>query len=93
MDLDSYQKFAISTRLRPFSSLYLAVGLSGEVGEVCNEVKKEVRDGKEVRQSISDELGDVLWYVSCLADSYDLKLSEIASKSVDKLTKRRSKSD
>jgi len=43
----------------------LAAGLAGEVGSVCAEIKKATRDEgtyPELRQRLTEELGDVLWY-------------------------------
>ena len=45
---------------------YLALGLVGELGEVANLMKKEIRNGDDLRCAITDELGDVLWYVAQL---------------------------
>ena len=51
-------------------NLYYAVlGLSGEAGEICNKVKKIMRDDdgeitEEKREQLSKEIGDVLWYVA-----------------------------
>lgn len=89
MDFDSYQKFTRSTRLKEFSKLYYAVGMAGETGEVCEKIKKEHRDGTDVSEGVKKELGDVLWYLSSLADSYNLPLSAIAKANIHKLNSRK----
>jgi NTP pyrophosphatase (non-canonical NTP hydrolase) len=72
---------------------YPALGLAGESGEVCEKIKKVIRDrGGEVdgatRQEIAKELGDVLWYVSQLALELGLSMAEIAQGNIDKLSSR-----
>lgn len=72
---------------------YAAMGLGGEAGEVCNKVKKLMRDnGGEItnkfREYLKAELGDVLWYVSACAREAGLDLNEIAQCNVDKLVDR-----
>lgn len=57
--------------------LYLAVALSGEVGEVCNNIKKWYRDGwsmNEIRNELAKELPDILIYLVMLAGSLDIDL-------------------
>ena len=76
MDLNNYQRQARNTALYPdlgSNPIYPALGLCGEAGEVADKVKKVLRDeagvfSDERRQAIALELGDVLWYVSQLAD-------------------------
>ncbi|MCK4576813.1 nucleoside triphosphate pyrophosphohydrolase family protein [candidate division WOR-3 bacterium] len=97
-DLDEYQKQAMAT-LNPFKNkreqLYYAIlALCGEVGELANVFKKIAyyKDTSLNGADIIDELSDVLWYVGCVADSLDIKLSEVANFSIDKLnTKRQNK--
>ena len=45
--------------------LYQSNGLAGEAGEVCNNVKKVVRDGAEF-EPVLMECGDVLFYMKRL---------------------------
>ncbi len=39
-------------------------------------------------QKLREELGDVLWYIACLASAFDLSMQEIAQANVEKLEKR-----
>lgn len=68
------------------------LGLAGESGEVCEKVKKIIRDkgGKfEVRdKEIAKELGDVIWYVSRIASYYGFSLEEIIGMNYEKLKSR-----
>jgi len=89
--LDEYQKAAMST-IYPFKDKgrqleYAVLALCGESGELANVVKKIVHykdplvDGKDVL----NELSDVLWYVACVADALNLKLSEVATFNIRKV--------
>jgi len=95
---DEYQRktsvFAAYPRETALS--YVGLGLSGEAGEVANQLKKIVRDdgGKvtpQRRASLIDELGDVLWYCAALARELELPLSEVARLNIEKLSKRHGK--
>lgn len=73
---------------------YPALGLVGEAGEIANKLKKVIRDksgvlSDEVRESVSDELGDVLWYVAQLATEMGTDLDTIAQRNIDKLSSRK----
>ena len=65
----------------------LGLGLAGEAGEVCDLLKKELAHRRKVN-SYTEELGDVLWYVSALAFACGTSLREVAKANVDKLRKR-----
>ena len=90
MNFDEYQKFARSTAIYPDECkvVYPALGLCGEAGEVAEKVKKNIRDGKSL-DGVGLELGDVLWYISALADDLGVTLEEVAQANVDKLTSRK----
>jgi len=89
MTFDEYQEFARSTAIYPTDSkvIYPTLGLCGEAGEVAEKVKKHMRDGKTL-VGVGLELGDVLWYISALADDLGVTLEEVAQANVDKLKSR-----
>lgn len=91
-----YQDEAWETAIYPHKGsniYYPALGLAGEVGEVCNRVKKVMRDHNgqldgETLKVLEKELGDALWYFAALAQELGLKLSTIAHKNLIKLQDR-----
>ena len=78
---------------KEFAFLYSALGLANEAGEVGGKVKKILRDkggvvSDETRHEIAKELGDVLWYVACVAEDFGLSLEDIATENLEKLRSR-----
>lgn len=97
VELDDYQEQALNTDVYPddkFNIGYKALGLVGEAGEVADKIKKIYRD-KDGNFNVTDEveiakeLGDCLWYISCIAAAIGFELSGIAKLNVDKLSKRK----
>ena len=99
MNFNEYQKLARSTAVYPeeHKVVYPALGLCGEAGEVAEKIKKTIRGDTaltpldKVTGSIADELGDVLWYSSALADDLGVTLEEVAQANVDKLQSRKNR--
>lgn len=97
MEFNEYQSHALSTKtVTAFSSKVelarIALGISGEAGEVAEQVKKYLRgdfDENELHTRLYGELGDVLWYIAVLADEVGLDLNSVAVLNVDKLASRR----
>lgn len=97
MNLSEYQEKARTTALYPNvgnNPYYAGLGLAGEAGEVANRIKKIQRDDGGVitdkkRAEIKKELGDVLWYVACVASEIGLDLDEVAKANIDKLASRK----
>jgi NTP pyrophosphatase (non-canonical NTP hydrolase) len=91
-----YQKQSALTARYPniLSNLqYPALGLAGEVGEVCNKIKKIYRDqdgnitgGNRI--DLKAELGDVLWYIAALCRELNLDMHDVALSNIDKLMGR-----
>lgn len=99
LTLDEYQGRAFETAIYPGKGAclsYPVMGLAGEVGEVCNQVKKIHRDDNGMvcdarREAIAAELGDVLWYCAALATELHINLSKIAQDNLAKLANRQAK--
>lgn len=96
MTFDEYQRETAKTAIYPklmHGSVYPALGLAGEAGEVAEKVKKLVRDDEGIvsedkLKDVKKELGDVLWYVSQVATEFELNLAEIAELNIAKLRDR-----
>ena len=99
MNLNSYQRIAQKTdRVRRQSGaktdsdlIVPLLGLAGEAGELLSEYKKHLRDGDShllFKDRISEELGDLLWYVANVAAKFDLKLEDIATGNLRKTQDR-----
>ncbi|HUW47254.1 MAG TPA: nucleoside triphosphate pyrophosphohydrolase family protein [Patescibacteria group bacterium] len=67
----------------------LAMGLSGESGEVTDYLKKVVyHDHPYSGKKLCDELGDVMWYLSNLAYINGIDLEIVMEENIKKLKKR-----
>lgn len=67
---------------------FVFLGLFGETGSLLSELKKQERDqvsSRDFRDSVMEELGDVLWYLSNAACRAGIELSAIADKSTAQL--------
>jgi NTP pyrophosphatase (non-canonical NTP hydrolase) len=97
MNFTEYQNLALATAIYPkkYETIYPALGLCGEAGEVAEKIKKSIRDGlhnwpdEQFKEELTKELGDVLWYISALASDLDISLNEIAESNLQKLASRK----
>jgi NTP pyrophosphatase (non-canonical NTP hydrolase) len=99
MDFDGYQKEALRTDRVParqgtdnvLSLIVPMLGLAGETGQLLSEYKKHLRDGEAHRlfkERVSEELGDLLWYIANVASKFDLTLDDIAAANLTKVKAR-----
>jgi NTP pyrophosphatase (non-canonical NTP hydrolase) len=66
-----------------------ALGLSGEVGELNDLLKKWVFHEKPIDvEHAKKELGDIMWYVAMMCQSFGWELDDILQINVDKLKER-----
>ena len=93
MNFNEYQikadQFVLPTAYR---LEYLVAGLAGEAGEVASAYAKYVRDDtprNALRKDLVKELGDVLWFVSEIAQFMDIDLDVIAEQNLLKLASRK----
>lgn len=92
MTFNEYQEFTKSTAIysADVAEWYLVAGLSAEAGEIASKYAKSWRDGAKVDvDEVAKELGDVLWFVSQLADYTGYSLLDIALKNKAKLSSRK----
>src|SRR5690606_25193017 len=86
MEFNEYQKRAKTTDQRKdnkdeLNRLIPLLGMIGEMGSVASEHKKRLRDGQSYttfNEKFKKELGDVLWYISTLADDMGITLEDVA---------------
>ncbi|MET4312707.1 nucleoside triphosphate pyrophosphohydrolase family protein [Bradyrhizobium sp. RT4b] len=99
MDFNKYQNEALRTDRVPgrneaddtASLIVPMLGLAGETGQLLSEYKKHLRDGEAHRlfkERVSEELGDLLWYIANVASKFDLSLSGIATANLAKVKER-----
>lgn len=74
--------------------LYYALGIAGETGELVEKVKKHFRDyygcmNDQQKKAIIKEMGDILWYIARLADSWQIKFDDVAKENIEKLLSRK----
>lgn len=98
MTFREYQAGAATTAVYPGRGegnwIYPALGLAGEAGEICEKIKKCIRDdggamSEERRALLAKELGDVLWYVATMSTELGLNLDDIAAGNLAKLAARK----
>lgn len=98
MRLNEYQTKAQEFIAFPdnFTITYPVIGLASECGEVCDKVKKAIRDRKslsfaELPDMVAPEIGDVLWYLAILCSNLGLELEDVAKGNIEKLESRKAR--
>lgn len=100
LTLDAYQSLALDTLIYN-TEPHLTYGLAAEVGEVMSLMQKTARHDPRYwaeepdeffgeytslfKEKIFSEMGDVLWYLSCLANYHGFSLSAVAKHNLEKL--------
>lgn len=75
---------------------YAGLGLAGEMGKVCEKLKKIIRDhggrvDAERLVALKKELGDVLWCLAALCPELGLDLQDVAEMNLANFADRRQK--
>lgn len=96
MGFEEYQELCSETAIysESWKVMYPALGLAGEVGEVCNKIKKIYRDDdghitEEQRNEVAKELGDCMWYFAQLATDLKVSLDDVVRGNIAKLSSRK----
>ena len=90
LDFNEYQNAAIRTLYGNEQVLTnCALGLAGESGQVVDLVKNYTfRSRKLDRKELIHEMGDVLWYLSQIAEWADIPFEEVAKANIEELNQR-----
>ena len=71
------------------SILHMAVGVSGEAGELLDAIKKHAVYQKQLDfDNVREEAGDILFYLTGLLNELGLTINECMEANVEKLSKR-----
>jgi NTP pyrophosphatase (non-canonical NTP hydrolase) len=95
---NEYQREAMKTAVYPgrgtmLGLSYVTLGLTGEAGELANQVKKALRDDDcqltpSRRAAILDEISDCLWYAAAACDEIGANLDAVMRANLVKLQTR-----
>lgn len=91
---NSYQDFTDTVILPNVADniMYSAIGMAGECGEVCEIIKKNLRDGKIIdKNNLTKELGDVMFYIARVARCAGISMADIALTNKTKLEDRKAR--
>lgn len=90
MEFNDYQKAAKRTRYGNEQVLTnCALGLAGEAGQVVDLVKNYTFKGHPLdKDQLTHELGDVLWYLSQIAEWDDIPFDQVAKDNIETLNRR-----
>ena len=90
MEFNEYQQAANRTLYGNEQVLTnCALGLAGESGQLIDLIKNYTFKGKDLdRQELVREMGDVLWYLSQIAQWADVPFDEVAQTNIETLNKR-----
>ena len=93
MNIKEYQEKAkrtVNTRLTRKDQLSnLCMGLCGESGEVVDYIKKHIYHGHSLEiNKLSEELGDIMWYLTNIATLFALPVDNILDVNIKKLEER-----
>ena len=93
MDINEYQELAMTTLnpqlCRTDVLINSVMGLCGESGEAIDIVKKWLAQGHPLdKERLTEELGDIAWYLAEAATALDLPLEQILRANIDKLKQR-----
>ncbi|QEA30812.1 nucleoside triphosphate pyrophosphohydrolase family protein [Secundilactobacillus malefermentans] len=90
MEFNDYQKAANRTLYGNEQVLTnCALGLSSEVGEVVDLVRQYTFYSQNLdKKALTKEMGDVMWYLSQVAEWADIPFDNVAKDNIERLNKR-----
>ena len=93
MNFNEYQQYVKNGMSEHYNLPLACLGLAGEVGEVCDLIKKDgiypdKMDELLLQDKIIDELGDVMWQAFAIANTIGIPMMHIIESNVAKLNLR-----
>ncbi|MFC6296088.1 nucleoside triphosphate pyrophosphohydrolase family protein [Lactiplantibacillus daoliensis] len=90
MEFNDYQSLANRTLYGNEQVLTnLSLGLASETGQVVDLVKKYTFHGESLnKDQLTKQMGDVLWYLSQVAEWADIPFDEVAKQNIAKLNQK-----
>jgi len=79
-DLERESDEMFGDRWRRGSRLYWATSLAGEVGELCNLVKKEARDDTDLTSRIGEEIADIVITSFLMGSVLGLRIEDVVTR-------------
>ena len=81
--------FIVSEEIDAGGLLNACLGLSGEVGELNDAIKKWIFHKKQTdKVDLMREVGDICWYLALFCESMNFNLEEIMEMNIEKLKAR-----
>ena len=89
MDYSRFVEIGNFTTEERDAKFLAGMGLAGEAGEVCDNLKKHLLHHKPLdREHLVEELGDVLWYFQHTLNTFDITWKEVVEYNIRKLCER-----
>lgn len=86
---DRVEDIALNAEINTARLATASIGISGEVGEFNEHVKKLFFHGKDLNvEAMKSELGDIMWYWINACTALNLDPNEVISNNVNKLKAR-----
>lgn len=88
---EQYEQLGGRIKISQFKQrlLHAAMGISGESGELMDQVKKHILYDKSLDvENIKEELGDLCWYMALALDTVNSSFAEVMEMNRAKLEKR-----
>ncbi len=65
------------------------IGMAGELGEIAEPLKKYLwGDHSFARSDLKNEIGDLLWYLATLCNTFNIDLEQVMQLNIEKLQRR-----
>lgn len=86
---DKFVELLFKQMTEPMMAMHCALGVSGEAGELADAIKKEyIYNKPRDLEHITEELGDLLFYVHATLNHYSLREQDVLQRNAIKLQKR-----